>query len=184
MASLFMRVHGLKDVKGSSDFVGDVKTNSDGDTFEIEGIDWKVGRGINMDVGNGNNSDTGKLTSSNIVVTKEVDGLTPSLMTILFKPKKGRVVDFIYAVPNPSGKGLTQQYVFTIDGARIVDCKLTTETSDEDGSVPMEKITFAFGSIVSKYIPTDITGAMGEATADIVVYDFGTGELESGTDMK
>ncbi len=137
-----------------------------------------------MDVGNGNNSDTGKLTSSNVVITKKVDGLTPSLMTILFKPKKGRVVDFIFAVPDASGKGLTQQYVFTIDGAKIVDCKLTTKESDEEGSVPMEKITFAFGSIVSKYIPTVITGAMGEATADIVVYDFGTGELGSGTDMK
>lgn len=179
-----MKVHGIKDVKGASSIVGDVKSSSDGSSIEIDGIEWGVGRNINMDVGNGNNSDTGALEAENVVITKKVDGISPSLMTILFKPTKGRVVDFIFSVPNKDGKGYRTQFIFTIDDAKLVDYTVTTETSEEDGSVPMEQVTFSYGSIVSKYFPTNISGIVGELTPDMVVYNVETGELEAGVEVK
>lgn len=76
-----------------------------------------------------------------MTVTKKIDGISPSLMTLLFKPVKGRVVDdFIFTVPNKTGAGVKQQYVLTLDGAKIVNYSVDTETDEEEGSVPTEEV--------------------------------------------
>ena len=111
MAQLFMRIRGIDDIKGASEIKGDAQLSKGGSAIEIDSISWGVERGITMDVGNGNNNDEGAITDNQVTVTKKIDGISPSLMTLLFKPVKGRVVDFIFTVPNKTGAGVQQQYV-------------------------------------------------------------------------
>lgn len=183
MAKLFMRIHGVKDIKGASQIKG-IQSASKESLVEIESIEWGVEREISMDVGNGNNNDTGLLSDNNVVITKKVDGISPSLMTLLFKPVKGRVIDFILAVPNGNGAGVVEQQVFTLDDAMIVNYAVETDADKEEGSVPKEKVTIACGVIVSKFISSGIDSAFGDATAEIVSFDYNTGNLDSGVDMK
>ena len=105
MAQLFMRRRGIDDIKGASAIKGDAQLSKGGSAIEIDSISWGVERGITMDVGNGNNNDEGAITDNQVTITKKIDGISPSLMTLLFKPVKGRVVDFIFTVPNKTGAG-------------------------------------------------------------------------------
>ena len=116
-----------------------------------------------------------------MTVTKKIDGISPSLMTLLFKPVKGRVVDFIFTVPNKTGAGVQQQYVLTLDGAKIVNYSVDTETDEEEGSVPTEEVVFTSESIVSAFYPTSIDGTFGDPSPDMVSFNYETSELESGT---
>ena len=160
MAQLFMRIRGIDDIKGASEIKGDAQLSKGGSAIEIDSISWGVERGITMDVGNGNNNDEGAITDNQVTVTKKIDGISPSLMTLLFKPVKGRVVDFIFTVPNKTGAGVQQQYV---------------------RSVPTEEVVFTSESIVSAFYPTSIDGTFGDPSPDMVSFNYETSELESGT---
>ena len=173
MAQLFMRIRGIDDIKGASEIKGDAQLSKGGSAIEIDSISWGVERGITMDVGNGNNNDEGAITDNQVTV--------PSLMTLLFKPVKGRVVDFIFTVPNKTGAGVQQQYVLTLDGAKIVNYSVDTETDEEEGSVPTEEVVFTSESIVSAFYPTSIDGTFGDPSPDMVSFNYETSELESGT---
>ena len=158
MAQLFMRIRGIDDIKGASEIKGDAQLSKGGSAIEIDSISWGVERGITMDVGNGNNNDEGAITDNQVTVTKKIDGISPSLMTLLFKPVKGRVVDFIFTVPNKTGAG-----------------------DEEEGSVPTEEVVFTSESIVSAFYPTSIDGTFGDPSPDMVSFNYETSELESGT---
>lgn len=183
MAQLFMRIRGIDDIKGASEIKGDAQLSKGGSAIEIDSISWGVERGITMDVGNGNNNDEGAITDNQVTVTKKIDGISPSLMTLLFKPVKGRVVDFIFTVPKKTGAGVQQQYVLTLDGAKIVNYSVDTEIDEEEeeGSVPTEEVVFTSESIVSAFYPTSIDGTFGDPSPDMVSFNYETSELESGT---
>lgn len=183
MSTLFMRIRGIDDVKGASQVAGDAILTNGGSTVVIDGMKWGVTRDVKMDVGNGNNSDTGLLSVGSVEITKAVDGISPSIMTLLFKPVKNRVVDIVYGIPDATGKGVRQQFTFTLDGARVVSYEVTTKT-DDNGSKPAEKVVLSCTEIVTKFNPTGINGAFGDATADMVDYNISTNTLLAGTDMK
>ena len=183
MDSLIMSIRGFKtkDIKGASALKG-ITNGADGDAaVAVNSVEFEISRNVTLDVGNGNNSDTGELTGGILVVTKPVDGLTPAINTILFKPKKGRCIDFTYGTPTTDGTGLNVQQVITIDGAKIIDYKVSTSGNDANGKVPVEQITISYTAIVSKFQPSKIDGTFGDVTADMVSYDFSKGVLEAGT---
>ena len=158
MAQLFMRIRGIDDIKGASEIKGDAQLSKGGSAIEIDSISWGVERGITMDVGNGNNNDEGAITDNQVTV-----------------------VDFIFTVPNKTGAGVQQQYVLTLDGAKIVNYSVDTETDEEEGSVPTEEVVFTSESIVSAFYPTSIDGTFGDPSPDMVSFNYETSELESGT---
>jgi len=94
--------------------------------------------------------------------------------------KKSRYC-FIFTVPNKTGAGVQQQYVLTLDGAKIVNYSVDTETDEEEGSVPTEEVVFTSESIVSAFYPTSIDGTFGDPSPDMVSFNYETSELESGT---
>ena len=69
----------------------------------------------------------------------------------------------------------------TLDGAKIVNYSVDTETDEEEGSVPTEEVVFTSESIVSAFYPTSIDGTFGDPSPDMVSFNYETSELESGT---
>ena len=183
MDSLVMSISGFtgKNIKGASVLSGLTGGADKEAVVPVKSVEWAVNRNVTLDVGNGNNSDTGELTGGTLVVTKPVDGLTPAINTILFKPKKGRVIDFIYGTPETDGSGFVRQLVLTVAEAKIIDYKVTTSGNDEEGKIPMEEFTIQFSQLVSQYFPTLSDGKLKSPTADMVSYDFGKGVLEAGS---
>lgn len=183
MDSLVMSISGFtgKNIKGASVLSGLTGGADKEAVVPVKSVEWAVNRNVTLDVGNGNNSDTGELTGGTLVVTKSVDGLTPAINTILFKPKKGRCIDFTYGTPTTDGTGLNVQQVITIDGAKVIAYKVSTSGNDANGKVPVEQITISYTAIVSKFQPSKIDGTFGDVTADMVSYDFSKGVLEAGT---
>ncbi|MGN1392568.1 MAG: type VI secretion system tube protein Hcp [Succinivibrionaceae bacterium] len=186
MDSLYMCVHGFKDVKGALTLSKVTNEPGKGDaTVAVDSVTWSVTRTINMDIGNSNNSDCGEVVAGEIEVTKKVDGLTPCLNTILFKPQKGRVVDFIFGTPETDGSGIASQRIVTIDDARVVSYEVSTEGDDEEGYTPVEVVRFSYSDIVSTYLSTGIDGVLPtDAAPDIVEYNLDEGKLKSGSNIK
>ncbi len=183
MDTLFLCVHGIKNIVGATNVTKIVQ--KDGDSWlPITSASWKVSRNISMDIGNATNSDTGEVSVGELVITKPVDGLTPAINTILFKPVKGRCVDIIYATPEVDGSGYVRQRVVTFDNAKVVDYTVKTEYSEEEGSVAVEEIRISYSVIVAKYQPTKLNGELEDPTTGVVEYDFDAGKLSSGIEIK
>ena len=184
MDSLVMSISGFtgKNIKGASVLSGLTGGADKEAVVPVKSVEWAVNRNVTLDVGNGNNSDTGELTGGTLVVTKSVDGLTPAINTILFKPKKGRDITITYGTPKTDGIGLVIQRQITLSNAKVIDYQVSTDGNDEKGKVPLEKITIAFSSIKASCARSGIDGKIGaEAINDIVEYNFSEGVLKAGT---
>jgi type VI secretion system secreted protein Hcp len=179
MDSLLMKVQGFKGLIGASSMSKVV--DQKGDSFPLISAEWAISRNVSMDLGNANNSDSGEIVGGTITVTRYVDGLSPALNTIFFKPQKGRQIDFIYGTPETDGSGFVRQRVLVITDAKVVDYKVSTEGDDESGFVPVETIVFSFADLVTQFFPTLASGALGEITNDMVEYDFTQSKLVAGS---
>ncbi len=186
MDPLFLCIHGIKNIVGAAQVkLLDKSIGKDVDSWlPIMSAEWNVTRTVTMDVGNANNSDTGEVTAGELIITKKVDGLTPALNTILYKPIKGRCFDIIYTTPEMDGSGLVSQRELTFSDAKVIDYSVSTDNDEEAGSTPIETIKISYECLIAKFNPTDALGVYGERTTSMVVYDFTTAKLEAGAEMK
>jgi type VI secretion system secreted protein Hcp len=171
MASIFMKIGGLDDVKGAATVAGlDVKG-----LFAINNISWGAARGVTVDVGNANNADKGMVAMSDINISRESDGASPHLTTMLYAPgTDGKKIDIYLTKPARDGSGGADPFmVFTLEKARISNYNV----SGSDGGLPSESFSLTYVVISLVYYTENEAGEI--IKGDTVKYDVSTGKLES-----
>jgi type VI secretion system secreted protein Hcp len=171
MASIFMKIVGLDEVKGAATVAGLPVTG----LFAINNISWGAARGVTMEVGNANNADKGMMAMNDITISRESDGASPHLTTMLFAPgSEGKTVDIYLTKPSRDGSGGADPFmVFTLENTRINNYNVNSS----DGGLPSESFSLTYVTISLVYYWENLAGLV--VTGDTVKYDVSTGKLES-----
>ena len=170
MANIYMRMDGVT-VTGGATIEG---LKGDG-WIALTSYNWGAHRNVAMDIGNGNNADSGMSAMSEVVVTKECDGSSGSLLSYLFKPgNEGKTVEFVFTKPGTDGSGAAQYLQVKLTNARLVSYTI----NGNDGYQPHERIAFSYVEIYQRH---DFELEGGEVKqGGIVTYNVPKGKLLSG----
>ena len=171
MASIFMRIDGLTDIKGAAT-VGDIGGKKG--FFAIDTMSWGANRGVNVDVGNANNADKGMVSLDAINVSRVSDGASPHLTTFLFAPgAEGKTVEILLTKPSRDGAGADPYLVMTLEKARIAGYNI----NGSDGNLPAEDFSLTYTTLTKVYYQEGDGGKIEKG--DTVKFDCTTGKLES-----
>lgn len=167
MASIFMRIDGIKDFKGMAS-IG--KINNETGYFPISSFSFGFSRSVFIDVGSAQNAEVGAPTVGDVVVERESDAASPLLKTLFFAPgENGRTIEIIETKAKRDGKGLVPVQVITLEEARI---------SSYMAQPGVNSITIAFTTIESKHWYE--TEAGGVEKSDVVKFNLKNADLSSG----
>lgn len=171
MASIYMRIDGLTDIKGAAT-VGEIGGKKG--FFAIDTMNWGANRGVRVDVGNANNADKGMVSLDAVSVSRTSDGASPHLTTFLFAPgAEGKTVEILLTKPSRDGAGADPYLVLTLEKARIASYNV----SGSDGSLPSENFSLAYTTLTKVYYQEGAGGKIEKG--DTVKFDCTTGKLES-----
>ncbi|UJF17200.1 type VI secretion system tube protein Hcp [Vibrio sp. SS-MA-C1-2] len=171
MASIFMRIDGLNDIKGAAT-VGDIGGKKG--FFAIDTMSWGANRGVSVDVGNSNNADKGMVSLDPITISRISDGASPHLTTFLFSPgADGKTVEILLTKPSRDGAGAEPYLVVTLEKARLADYTV----SGHEGSLPAEDFSLTYTTLTIVYYQENDAGKIEKGQT--VKYDCTTGKLES-----
>lgn len=175
MASIFMRIDGLTDVKGAAT-VEDIGGKKG--FFAINSMNWSAARSVSVNIGNANNADTGTISSNPISISRASDGASPYLTTFLFAPgKDGRTIEIVLTKPDRGGEGVVPYLIVTLEGARVADYAV----SGFDGGLPDESFSLVYTSVSQVYYYEDQDGTISKG--DTVKFDCPTAKLVSKANL-
>jgi type VI secretion system secreted protein Hcp len=171
MASIFMRIDGLDNIKGAAT-IGDIGGKKG--FFAINSMSWGANRGVAVDVGNANNADKGMVSLDAITIKRTSDGASPHLATFLFAPgSEGQKVEILLTKPSRDGAGADPYLVFTLEKARIA----SYDISGSDGQLPEEDFSLTYTTLTTVYYQEGDGGKIEKGAT--VKFDCTTGTLES-----
>jgi type VI secretion system secreted protein Hcp len=171
MASIFMKISGLDDIKGAATVEGIKGVKG---LFAINNVSWGAARGVTVDVGNANNADKGMVAMSDFNISRESDGASPHLTSMLFSPGlEGKSVDIYLTKPARIGEGVEPYMKFTLEKARISNYSV----NGSDGGLPSESFSLTYVIMSLVYYTESTTGEI--IKGDTVKYDVSKGKLES-----
>lgn len=171
MASIYMRIDGLDDIKGAAT-VGDIGGKKG--FFAISTMNWGANRGVSVDVGNANNADKGMVSLDAIDITRSSDGASPHLTTFLFAPgTDGKTIDILLTKPSRDGAGADPYLVITLEKARLANYNV----AGSDGMLPVENLSLTYTTLTLVYYNEGDGGKIEKG--DTVKFDCTTGKLES-----
>ncbi|MBB1486614.1 Hcp family type VI secretion system effector [Oceanospirillum sediminis] len=171
MASMYMRIDGINDIKGAAT-IGEIGGKKG--FFAINFMDWGAARGVSVDVGNANNADKGMVALGEINIARESDGASPQLTTFLFSPgAEGKTVEILLTKPSREGNGADPYMVMTLEKARIAHYSV----SCNDGGLPGETFSMTYTTLAITYYQEADGGKIEKG--DTVKYDVTTAKLES-----
>ncbi len=171
MASMFMRIDGLDDIKGGAS-VADIGGKKG--VFAIDSMSWGAVRGVSIDVGNANNADQGMVALGEISISRGADGASPHLTTMLFAPgAEGKTIEIILTKPDRGGDKVQPHTIFTLDKCRMSNYQV----SCGDGSLPNESFGLIYTIIAITYYTEGVDGAIEKG--DTIKFDVTTAKLES-----
>ena len=171
MASIFMRIDGLNDIKGAAT-VADIGGKKG--FFAIESVTWGANRGVAVDVGNANNADRGMVSLDAINISRTSDGATPHLATFLFAPgAEGKTIEILLTKPSRDGAGADPYLAITLEKARISNYLI----SGAEGSLPVESFSLTYTTLSNVYYQESDGGKIEKGAT--VKFDCTTGKLVS-----
>lgn len=175
MASIFMRIDGLTDIKGAAtvDDIGGKKG-----FFAIDEVSWAADRGVSIDVGNANNSDKGMAGLGQLEIKRSSDGASPYLTTFLFAPgEAGKTVEVVMTKPSRTGAGMDPYMVITLEASRMSHYNM----SCNDGELPQEEFELTYTTISKVYYQETDAGKIEKG--DTVKFNTTNATLESKANL-
>ncbi|USD66341.1 type VI secretion system tube protein Hcp [Vibrio sp. SCSIO 43136] len=171
MASIFMRIEGLDNIKGAAT-VGDIGGKKG--FFAIDTMSWGANRGVSVDVGNANNADKGMVSLDAVSISRTSDGASPHLTTFLFAPgAEGQKVEILLTKPSRDGAGADPYLVLTLEKARISGYSI----EGSNGQLPTEDFKLTYTTLTKVYYNEGDGGKIEKGHT--VKFDCTTGQLES-----
>ncbi len=171
MASMFMRIDGITNMKGVATLE---KIGGKEGFFAIDAMSWASDRSIGINIGNSNNSDSGAISLSPVMINRAADGASPYLTTFLFAPgAQGQKIEIVFTKPNRDGEGMDPYLIVTLEGARVSHYAI----QGSDGSLPVESFSLTYTTISQVYYHEDTTGVI--AKGDTVKFDCPLGKAVS-----
>lgn len=171
MASMFMRIDGLDEIKGAAT-VAEIAGKKG--VFAIDSMSWGAVRGVSIDVGNANNADQGMVALGEISISRGSDGASPHLTTMLFAPgADGKKIELILTKPDRGGDKVQPHLMFTLEKCRMSNYQV----SCGDGSLPNESFSLIYTIIAITYYNEADNGTIEKG--DTVKFDCTTAKLES-----
>ncbi len=141
---------------------GDVTTQGFTGQFEVNSLQWGVGRGVGNPTGSSGNREASTPSVSEITVTKELDTASGDLLKQAYSGagNSGAVISF---VRTDAGGGVVYLEI------TLTNVMLSGYSISSGGDKPSESISFNFTKVETKYTPQKADGTAG--TPATVSYD-------------
>lgn len=167
MASIFMRIDGIKEFKGMAS-IG--KINSKEGFFPIGSFSFGFSRSVFVDVGSSGDAETGVPTIGDVSIEREADSASAILETLFFAPgENGRTIEIIETKASRKGDGLVPVQIIGMEEARI---------SSYMAQPGQNALTIAFTTLeMTHYFETE-AGKIEKS--DAVKFDLKSAKLVSG----
>ena len=147
---------------------GGVTTQGYAKQFEVNSLQFGIGRGVGSPIGGTTNREATTPSVSEIVMTKVLDEASGGLIKEAYSGA-GKATAVISFVRTDGGGGVTYLEM------TLSDVMLSGYSISSGGDKPTESISFNFTKIETKIIPQNADGTPG--TAYPVTYDLGLQQM-------